>query len=366
MATIARTIYSNYDPNDRHLLEIETGQVALPEEDEAVQWTAESEAAFPHRLGPAPRFVPATLAYDPWSAPQNDVSTVTESSENAPDVAAWYRSLTKGPDASHPKPSSSSNLPDSKPTPQSLPPAPKRSQKPTKNDWFIMNALKSQEQPAPSSSSSTTLADILARDPPPLRGSFNPPVWLTLGPSNKGFEMLEKSGWNEGEALGPDIVRRGRSKGKRKAVDNLELPTKVEVKVGKDDDIWELRPTIDLTLSDSDQETAESATRKPAAVLPSLSNDSDTPYARKALLTPLTTVLKSDRLGIGLKAKTTGPYKESQKRVTHSAKAVAAHLKAAEDLKRWQASHGRGHKSYKRRQQEEEERRKALLAYMNT
>ena len=42
-------------------------------------------------------------------------------------------------------------------------------------------------------------------------------------------------------------------------------------------------------------------------------------HGGKALLTPLPTVLKPDRLGIGLKAKMVGPYKASQKRVTHNA-----------------------------------------------
>jgi len=86
------------------------------------------------------------------------------------------------------------------------------------------------------------------------------------------------------------------------------------------------------------------------------------PYARKALLTPIATVLKSDRLGIGLKAKTVGPYKASQKRVTHNAAALAAHVKAAEESRKRKQVFGRGHKGFERQRRRDEDKRKALLA----
>jgi hypothetical protein len=45
-------------------------------------------------------------------------------------------------------------------------------------------------------------------------------------------------------------------------------------------------------------------------------------------------MLKSDRLGVGPKAKMEGPYRSSVKRVTSNASALAAYLKAAEDMGR--------------------------------
>ncbi len=134
--------------------------------------------------------------------------------------------------------------------------------------------------------------------------------------------MLEKSGWNEGEALGPDVIRRKRlridtrpnRKGKRRAVESGVMEKLVPT---GDDEVQEVRKVsfVDLTLSDSDSgsqsdsdgdsessEPAQDATEQ-MILPPSSSSD------RKALITPLPTVLKSDRLGIGLKAKTIGPYK---------------------------------------------------------
>ncbi|KAK7048430.1 hypothetical protein R3P38DRAFT_2764399 [Favolaschia claudopus] len=87
--------------------------------------------------------------------------------------------------------------------------------------------------------------------------------------------------------------------------------------------------------------------------------------SRKALVTPIATVLKSDRLGIGLKAKTTGPYKESQKRITHNAAAMAAHVKVAEALRKQKKLTGRGHRGFARKAKAESVNRRDLLAYMN-
>jgi len=86
---------------------------------------------------------------------------------------------------------------------------------------------------------------------------------------------------------------------------------------------------------------------------------------RKALVTPIATVLKSDRLGIGLKAKTVGPYRASQKHITHNAAAMLAHTKAAEELRKQKKTNGRGHRAFARQRKVEEANRKGLLAYMN-
>jgi len=104
-------------------------------------------------------------------------------------------------------------------------------------------------------------------------------------------------------------------------------------------------------------------------LMTSLSNHPPTDvsaHGGKALLTPIATVLKSDRLGIGLKAKTAGPYKASQKRVTHNAEAMAAHVRAAEEARKRKEKFGRGRRGFKRQRNMEETKRKAMLAYLNT
>lgn len=83
------------------------------------------------------------------------------------------------------------------------------------------------------------------------------------------------------------------------------------------------------------------------------------------LLTPLPAVLKSDRLGIGLKAKTEGPYRSSVRRVTHNAAALAAHVRAGEDLRRTQHRFGKGRRAFAREEHLERERRQTMMAYLS-
>ncbi|KAK7681558.1 hypothetical protein QCA50_015290 [Cerrena zonata] len=136
-----------------------------------------------------------------------------------------------------------------------------------------------------------------------------------------------------------------------------------EVQYGSDDDITEIRKVdvVDLTLSDSDSddiiEQSISASSVSDEPLPEL--------AGTALLTPIATVLKSDRLGIGLKAKTEGPYKASKRRVTHNQAALAAHTRTAEETRLMKKVMGRGTRAFARKYKAEEEQRRQLLAHLN-
>ncbi|CAK5284089.1 unnamed protein product [Mycena citricolor] len=201
----------------------------------------------------------------------------------------------------------------------------------TKNNWFIQNVLSTQ--PVAAVAPPPTLADILARDPPPLphEPQHSPPIWLAIGPSNKGYEMLQNRGWNEGEALGIGVLRANR-----------------------------MRPepeVIDLTEPDRDPESDDYSEPEIASASGSSS--------RTALVTPIATVLKSDRLGIGLKAKTVGPYRASQKRVTHNAAAMLAHVKAAEELRKQKRRYGRGYRGHARQEKAQNRQRREMLAYLN-
>lgn len=230
------------------------------------------------------------------------------------------------------------------------------------------------------SASCPTLADIIGRDPPPrpTEGQFKPPVWLEIGPSNRGFAMLQRSGWSEGEPLGSDVIRQptirsphadmilslenNKGKDKFKAEVKQEM---LEASVAGYDDVTGPRriDVVDLTLSDSDQEVEDAVAfnHLPGTVYPTREND---PHGRTALLTPIATKLKSDRLGIGLKAKTVGPYKASLKRVTHNAAAMAAHIRSAEESRRRQQKYGRGQRGFAVQRKREELDRTNLLAYM--
>ncbi|KAF8195447.1 hypothetical protein BJ912DRAFT_847351 [Pholiota molesta] len=398
MATVTHYIHSHYDPEDREKLERETGQLA-DEDDPERAWQREA-SRIARRTAPAPHFVPATMPYGEWSTAKASSSKTTETLTDpfGNSVSGWYRSLTSTKSATVPStPTTSSNSSSktlSLPEPVTAP-RPKRAESRNKNNWFIMKAIHS-EPPRSVSAPAPSLADMLARHPPPLPSEekYTPPVFLEIGPSNKGFAMLQRSGWNEGEPLGPDVIRRkpaddilpdgdmiptesSKRKGKmpvsRQRNEATTPPSHqqkmVEVKMENFDGVSELRgvDVIDLTLSDSESDSSEAVESDLESApdrqltLPKTASDDSSPYARRALLTPIATVLKSDRLGIGLKAKTVGPHKASRKRVTHNTAALAAHVKAAEESRKRKQLFGRGHRGFERQRKRDEEHRKALL-----
>ena len=353
MATTAFTIYSHYDPQDRELLELETGQ-ATTDADSAtdeVVWQSEAVKAFKRKQAPPPRFVPATskstLDWTRSSKPSLDSSSNNE-------ISGWYRSVV--PSAPSPNPSRTRST---EPKPHPRTPIQKRNQKPTKNDWFIQKVLSSSSNPS-ATTPAPSLADMLARNPPPspTQSPFKPPVFLALGPSNKGWAMLQNSGWNEGEALGLQRDS-GKAKGKGKGK-SMVKQEEIQVDLVGDGEITEIRKVsvVDLTeeLSDSESESDDTSRTR---VEPDYSG-------RKALLTPITTVLKSDRLGIGLKAKTVGPHKASMKRVTHNAAALAAHYQQAEEARVRKKKWGSGRRGFAKRDKEESRQRQNLYAYLNS
>ena len=426
-------------------------------EEEVDPWLVELPYALA-KFNPPPKFVKSVLSYgdvndyiergyDSGSL-SRDQDKDEDMEEERKGISSWYRDLTRmnaNTPVSTPIPQasgatdraaetgtlgyyvSSSSVTNgsatttpqrtSQPPPTSKPPQYQETLRPQpwqsnssrqRNDWFISRVLSNpssmtsdSSSPKPGAQLPQTLADMLARDPPPnkLQEAYTPPTWIMLPPSNPGFRMLQKSGWSEGEPLGPYFARRrvaiqqeqqhmaGPSNlGKRKAVHETRT---TEIGIEGYDDIVEVKKdqVIDLTASDDEESTpssdedtyGEGATElhdEPPQPSASPSANSNPTSARpsppqveghggKALLTPLPTVLKSDRLGIGLKAKTVGPYKVSQKRVTHNAAALAAHTKANEERRLFKQKVGRGSRGFARAEKSESEKRKGLLAYLN-
>lgn len=343
-----------------------------------------------------PIFVPASASHSTYG---DDGHNDRHGNDDGDDVATWYRSLSRqaNPAAAAasleapPEPSSSSS-PLVQPTPTLR----------RGYDWFISRAISRHAASAPatphpgSTSSSNTLADLLSRNPPTAAQPLRPPVFLHLDPSNKGWVMLENQGWSEGEGLGSSVPRSSDARPTKR------LPIKKRGKAGRgspltpalpspppqertseiilDHDIVEVRkvPVIDLTLSDAEDEDADvdgyedeeegndDDDDRNNIPSPSPNSPPSDPRAEPTvLLTPLPTVLKSDRLGIGLKAKTEGPYRSPVKRVTHNAAALAAHIKAGEDLRRTQHRFGKGRRAYARAEHLERERRQNLMAHLS-
>lgn len=204
--------------------------------------------------------------------------------------------------------------------------------------------------------------------------------------------MLQRSGWNEGEGLGAHIPRLSDTPNKTLTVekqkddggdgdgDDGDPSLRRLSREGKQSGLAaprrqgeeeeEEEEVIDLTGSDSEPVDVElemtpeiAPSRGSGLVQPdSLVSPSN---LQVSLLTPLPTVLKADRLGIGLKAKTEGPYGRAKKRVTHNAAALAAHMKASEEIRREKAKVGRGSRGFAKLHKREEEKRKVMLAYLN-
>ena len=358
MATVTHIIRSYYDPADREKLEHETGQQI---DDQSDPWQTESSFSAQRRIRAAPTFVPAAVSYDEWGFPSHTSSPTPKPDHpsSSSSTAEWYRSLT-GASVSHgpPRPSGAPS-----PSRQDARPSKKpHRERTTKNDWFIRKALRSEPSTKPSSPA-PSLADLLARDPPPLpsEGRFKPPVWLHIGPSNRGFSMLQRSGWNEGEGLGAHVTR---SVAPARDVDHLASSS---VRVEKDVIDIQTREVIDLTLSDSEaSENAFGGSEViPESVQTQVAGEASGSHMQRSLLTPLPTILKADRLGIGLKAKTEGPYGQSRKRVTHNAAALAAHIRSAEEMRRKKAEVGKGRRGFAKVHKREEDMRKSMLAYLN-
>ncbi len=396
MATVTHYIYSHYNPEENTVETAPEGQDENLGPDE--QW--QREAPQSSRLqGPAPQFVPATISYEDWSsclASSSNNSAVDSSKKSLGNsLSGWYRSLT-----SRVSTSSSKGSPSSSHAHHDFPLTNKTSIPKSKNNWFITNAIQSG-QSSPNSTPAPSLAEILSRDPPPLPSErkYTPPVWLEIGPSNKGFGMLQRAGWNEGEALGPNVVRRkpsenllaidglfdtkdvkGKVRARRTSSSSIIVRQETkEVKVENIDGVTELQKfdVIDLSL-DSDADSDSSSTKGESgdasrtgnltasqSVHEHLQEEADTSaYGHRALLTPIATVLKSDRLGIGLKAKTVGPYRISQKRVTHNAAVLAMHTKTSKESRRRKELFGRGKRGFERRHKKEEEHRQAMIEYL--
>ncbi|KAH9980117.1 hypothetical protein BGW80DRAFT_1248404 [Lactifluus volemus] len=335
MATVTHYIRSNYDPEkDKDQLLKETGQI-----DE--KWHQESSLAGfskSNRLTRPVNFVPATQP-----------ALFTSHHSNSDDVATWYSSLNRQSNSDPVNALPSSHQPRLVAAPKQRP------------HWFISRAISqstSEPTPTPLTSSNDSLADILSRKPPTTNRPFKPPVFLHLGPSNKGWTMLQNQGWSEGEALGPNSkrktddahVRAGTSMRKNERKKNKKKEGGGGSSNGIKEQEWEDDPDVTMT-PDSD-----SAAQDPP---------NPTTSHQTALLTPLPTVLKSDRLGIGLKAKTEGPYRSSVKRVTHNAAALAAHVKASEDTRRAQRRFGKGRRSFARIERLERESRQNVMAYLS-
>ncbi|KAG9096493.1 hypothetical protein FRC06_008600 [Ceratobasidium sp. 370] len=299
MATEAYRIVSDYTPPGDNYDPTVQREAILSADADAL-WEAEagpSRISLKRRI--PPRFVAATGTHS--MVERTSVSSTPVDSESG-NIGSWYAGLSR-----------TNQTPELRQTPtpplQTTPAVTKpKSQKPTKDDWFIRRALSNVPTDAPPVPTSS-LADMLEQSPPSLQDPLQPPVFLYLNPTNKGWGMLQRHGWEEGLPLGPGL-------GARTAP-----------------------PTPPHDNSSGEGTPSELNSNNPAA------------SSRTALVTPLRTTLKVDKRGIG-------PRSKSMPRlaVTHSLSDIRM---AAEKARR--ERDGRGKRGFARSARREAEERSRML-----
>lgn len=284
--------------------------------------SADADALWESEAGPSnlslarripPRFVPASSTYSTIQQQKPSTSTGLAVKHESGDIGSWYAGLSRVQQASEqPKP-----IPAQ---PASTPQAaskPKKKEPPSKNDWFIRRALSNvsaDTQPVPS----TSLAHMLEQSPPSLQEPLRPPIFLHLGPSNRGWGMLQRHGWEEGQPLGLGNAPQASSPHDQPAVQPSSQPDS------------SAEPTTTTTIANGENPAASS---------------------RTALVTPLRTTLKVDKRGIAPRSRTA-----PKPAVTHSFHEVRI---AAEKARR--ERDGRGKRGFARTAKREAEERSRLL-----
>jgi hypothetical protein len=353
MATTAFRIVSHYEPEQRHDTPTESEQDTL--------WRA--GPSFSRRYDKPPKFVASSAGIrdEGESLPivPATAAPVSNLDSGPPSLADWYKSLERRPDSprSVRTESESSATASNVKQPSSTPIS--------RREWFIKSALNSQQQSAPtyrSSSVYSTIGDIITRNPPkplppsppPKKRSFNGHVWNALGPENRGYGLLQRYGWSEGQGLGVGSLRDSQiptpSQSQSSAIPTqVESSSEGEMVSGGDSyeepiDLTE-DVVIDLTLSSDDEEAAAEDQTPDNSHRNSQTPPSSELHGRTTLLVPLPIVPKPDRLGIGLKS---NPNSKDFRREKLAEKKVQVR-KAERNL-------------MLKRQSEE---RKRMLAYMN-
>lgn len=373
MALAARTIVSRLSGPLRPVATedaepgVDSAQDALTELELDAAWR--NERAFGRDGHHTPiDFVPARLKFDDFGQllnPADAQSTSCASRADGGSIGSWYSSL--------PRSSSSTPAPALDPTtatPTAPPPARiQRRPKATKDDWFVQKVLAAE--PAPPPSEAPTLSDMLDREPPGPAGGFKAPVWTTIGPGNRGFALLQRSGWQEGQPLGSGAAGSSQRPIETRRPVVQRQPEIVDL-TGEDND-----DTVDLTLDEEDSDESSDERDAGSDIEPKKEPDVDPvslhperdPHGT-ALLVPLPAFLKPDKHGIGVRALAA----RKELRLKSTAQAIAAstpdgtkrHQRILAASRKRREEVGRGAQGFERIGRSERDQRQAMMAYMNS
>lgn len=300
MATQAFRIVSQYEPPKEDPV---PDVMSLPDDG----WSTGHTFGLSKRILHPPKFVRPSGEYDEYGRPKVDEEDdEIQIIEHRPsNLGQWYSNLSRSQQTSTgevtPPPPRPASAPVAEPSSSRRPVQPSSSNLPP----FLKNISRRLEEDSststPRASSSSSIPDMLARAPPPLpsEAPFVPPTFTVLGPANKGYSLLERYGWREGQTLGPSNPKSNGSRAgigfvaKQEEIEGDE--SKTAILGSRDAADASAVDIVDLTLeddSDSGDETPTSAAADTRS-LPNLSGGG------RALLTPLPTVLRADNAGIG-------------------------------------------------------------------
>ncbi|KAG8904199.1 hypothetical protein FRB99_002102 [Tulasnella sp. 403] len=335
MATQAFRIVSHYEPEN---------DIEEPSMEDRI-WSAGPSFGPSERARFPPRFIRQSGNYDELGRPihgeeSDDIQFVAFKRN---DIGSWYKNMPRTTSA--PPTSSRSVESEEKVAASPHEGVPKLEFNDT-DPAVVTWPLKPPTRPL-----SSSLPELLARAPPPLASEekFIPPVWTSIGPSNRGYGMLQRRGWMEGQPLGIGALTL-RDGSQNSLVDPVHRGLE-RLASGNQED------PIDLTEDDDEHDSSGQASTKDVAP----------PHTGHALLTPLPTILKSDKSGIGSK-------KAFTRTITNTAEALRLAEEAARYRKRKRNPANTpdgmdtavGARMFARRLRTDEEDRAALLAYMKS
>ena len=251
-------------------------------------------------------------------------------------------------------------------------------------NWFKPLVPDLQNTPTADS-----LAEMLKRDPPDSQNPLIPPVHYALGPQNRGYEMLTKGGWEEGQPLGPTSKRTQRPSSEATSSSYMKKEKWATLtgdmpKLVLRDEHDGSTLLVDITNAEEDDEeesetsdeeennglfSADDPTQEETGMIVDARQDGRS--QDKAILTPIPVVLKNDRTGLGLTKK--------KRLVTHSSLALRHHIQQGKLERRNHATearqmerdymrgmYGRGKRAYARKAAAEQEKRKRIRELMNS
>jgi len=401
MALNAYTIYGNPLPGESRSVEDIHVTDSATNEDEHQGRIANQTLA---------RFVPARGEYDELGRLRNSPSllgSAKSATRAANGIGDWYSSLqrthTEPPRRDNiSKPSASSKVQLTHIAESSVRSSPSSVAGPSQKrpNWFTTTNTGTID-----TSSQATLADMIRRDPPNPQNPMTPPVYYAIGPTNRGYEMLSKGGWREGQPLGP---RRGLGS----APSGVDRPPSPSSGESSETEEWKTLPgsmpkllvpramgdgvdVIDLVGGEESEEEVPyeddgklfKALHLSASIPPTtppasedispgqeprhdILDERNASHLDKPLLTPIAVALKNDRAGLGLS--------KNKRLVTHSSLALHQHIQHGKlerrhhisEMRRMERDHrrgqyGRGKRAYARMAKEDAEKRKRMMEYMS-